>query len=116
MKYTTNRKINVRTIRKLTEEQGLTLKNGKIVEYKTGWQVATIGVECTTPEEVMRWIRHSTKTKKNVGVWLENGIYYVDFSQRITTKKEAVTLGMEKKQISIYSWYPRKEKLLYLGL
>ena len=37
MKYTTNRRINVRTIRKLTDNQGITLRNGKEVQYKTGW-------------------------------------------------------------------------------
>ena len=39
MTYTTNRRINVRTIRNIAENGGLTLRNGKIVEYKTGWQV-----------------------------------------------------------------------------
>lgn len=28
--------INIRTIRKLTENDGLTLKNGKPITYKTG--------------------------------------------------------------------------------
>ena len=51
MRYTTNRRINVRTIRNIQEDQGLTLRNGKIVEYKTGWQVGITGVTCKTPEE-----------------------------------------------------------------
>ena len=50
MKYITNRRINVRTIRKIENEGGLTLRNGKIVEYKTGWQVGIKGIECRTPE------------------------------------------------------------------
>lgn len=29
--------INIRTIRKLVNNDGLTLKNGKIIRYKTGW-------------------------------------------------------------------------------
>lgn len=65
MTYTTNRQINVRTIRKL--------KNG---------------------------------------IWLENGIYYVDCSERVSTKKEAMRLGTEKAQISIYGW--SKNTLVYL--
>ena len=39
--------INIRTLQKLQNNDGLTLKNGKIIEYKTGWQVATEGVEIT---------------------------------------------------------------------
>ena len=36
MKYATNRRINVRTIRNIKNNEGLTLRHGKIVEYKTG--------------------------------------------------------------------------------
>jgi hypothetical protein len=39
--------INIRTIRKLTNNDGLTLKKGKIITYKSGWQVATEGIETT---------------------------------------------------------------------
>ena len=46
--------INVRTIRKLTNNDGLTLRAGRVIRYKTGWQVATEGVECSTPEEARR--------------------------------------------------------------
>lgn len=55
MKYTTNRRINVRTIRNIAEDQGLTLRNGKIVEYKTGWQVGITGIECKTPRRSQRY-------------------------------------------------------------
>ena len=40
--------INIRSIRKLAENDGLTLKNGKAITYKSGWQVATEGVETST--------------------------------------------------------------------
>ena len=36
MKYITNRKANTRTIAKLANNEGLTFRNGKVVEYKTG--------------------------------------------------------------------------------
>ena len=39
--------INIRTLKKLKNEDGLTLKKGKIISYKTGWQVATEGIETT---------------------------------------------------------------------
>ena len=42
--------INIRTIKKLTDGDGLTLKNGKIKRYKSGYQVATNGVEVISPE------------------------------------------------------------------
>ena len=108
MKYTTNRRINVRTIRNIQEDQGLTLRNGKIVEYKTGWQVGVTGVTCKTPEEVSALLHSGLGKKGNVGIWLHDGIYYIDVSKRITTKKDALSVGRVMNQQSIYGWRPRK--------
>ena len=108
MTYTTNRRINVRTIRNIVEDGGLTLRNGKIVEYKTGWQVGITGVTCNTPEEVSALLHSGLGRKGNVGIWLHDGIYYIDVSKRITTKKDALTIGKLMNQQSIYGWAPRK--------
>ena len=109
MKYITNRRINVRTIRNLADNEGLTLRNGKIVEYKTGWQVGIQGVECKTPEAVSELLHKGIGRKGNIGIWFSNGIYYVDISKRITTKHNALTIGKLMNQQSIYGWAPRKK-------
>lgn len=109
MKYITNHRINVRTIRNLQDNEGLTLRNGKIVEYKTGWQVGIQGVECHTPEEVSILLHKGLGRKGNIGIWLSNGIYYVDISKRITTKQNALKVGKLMNQQSIYGWAPRKK-------
>ena len=93
MKYTTNRRINVRTIRKLADNQGITLRNGKEVQYKTGWQVGIKGIEVKTAEEVSRILHSDLGRKGNIGIWYSGGIYYIDVSKRITTKKDALTIG-----------------------
>lgn len=93
--------INVRTIRKLKEDEGLTLKDGKIITYKTGWQVATESVEFTTPEEAIKAVK---AYNGNCGIWYSSGIYYIDKSKRISTKAEALKIGKEHNQISIYGW------------
>ena len=108
MKYTTNRRINVRTIRNIENEGGLTLRNGKIVEYKTGWQVGITGVTCKTPEEVTELLHKGVGRKGNIGIWYSNGIYYIDISKRITTKQDALKVGKIMNQQSIYGWRPRK--------
>lgn len=116
MKYTTNRRINVRTIRNIAEGQGITLRNGKEVQYKTGWQVGITGIECKTPEDVSRILHSDMGRKGNVGIWLSNGIYYVDISKRITTKKDALAVGRVMNQQSIYGWRPRKKgQLVWCG-
>ena len=93
--------INIRTIRKLTDNDGLTLKNGKAITYKSGWQVATEGVECTTPEDAIKAVR---AYNGNCGVWLSNGIYYIDRSHRVSTKREAMKVGRDCNQISVLKW------------
>ena len=108
MKYTTNRRINVRTIRKLTDNQGITLRNGKEVQYKTGWQGGIKGIEVKTAEEVSRILHSDLGRKGNIGIWYSGGIYYIDVSKRITTKKDALTIGKVMNQQSIYGWAPRK--------
>ena len=101
--------INIRTIRKLGENDGLTLKAGKIITYKTGYQVADYGYELKTAEEAIACVR---KLKGNCGIWYSNNTYYIDHSFRINTKKEAMKIGMEYNQISIWGW--ASSKLFYL--
>lgn len=108
MKYTTNRRINVRTIRNIENEGGLTLRNGKIVEYKTGWQVGITGITCKTPEEVSALLHKGVGRKGNIGIWYSGGIYYIDISKRINTKQDALKVGKIMNQQSIYGWRPRK--------
>lgn len=93
--------INIRTIRKITECEGLTLKNGKIITYKSGYQVATEGVVVTTAEEAIKAVR---AYGGNCGLWLENGVYFVDKSHRVSTKRDALVLGRQCQQISILKW------------
>ena len=45
MKYITGHRVNVRTIRTLSDNDGMTLRNGKIIQYKTGWQAGIHRVE-----------------------------------------------------------------------
>ena len=45
--------INFRTLKKLNNNDGLTLKNGKLIMYKSGWQVATEGYETTDIKEAV---------------------------------------------------------------
>jgi len=100
--------INIRTLNKIEENGGLTLKNGKAIVYKTGWQVATEGKTATTTHEAMAIVK---EYNGNCGLWLEKGIYYIDKSFRVNTKKEALEIGREHQQISVFGW--RKMSLAY---
>ena len=100
--------INIRSINKLANNDGLTLKNGKVISYKSGWQVATEGVECSTAREAINAIK---AFGGNCGVWFADGIYYIDKSRRVNTKREALEIGRACNQISILGW--RKMTLAY---
>lgn len=93
--------INIRTLKRLEENDGLTLKNGKVIIYKSGWQVATEGKETTDINEAIKMVR---EYKGNCGVWFSEGIYYIDKSHRVNTKREALQIGKEHNQISVLCW------------
>ena len=93
--------INIRSIVKLQENDGLTLKAGKSITYKSGWQVATEGIETSNPREAINAVK---AYNGNCGIWFSNGIYYIDKSKRVDTKKEALEIGRACNQISILGW------------
>ena len=93
--------INIRSIRKLANNDGLTLKKGVKITYKSGYQVATEGVEVYTAEEAIKAVR---AYNGNCGVWFSNGVYYIDKSHRVSTKREALEVGRACNQISVLKW------------
>ena len=63
--------INIRSIIKLAEGDGFTLKAGKKIQYKTGYQVAFEGIETTSAREAINAVK---AYDGNCGVWFEKGI------------------------------------------
>ena len=100
--------INIRSILKLKENDGLTLKAGKAIVYKSGWQVATEGIETTSAREAINAVK---AYNGNCGIWYAGGVYYVDKSHRVNTKREALEVGKAHNQISVLGW--RKMVLAY---
>lgn len=84
----------------LKENDGATFKDGDIVEYKTGYQVATLGYIFKTAEARAKAI----EKMKTCGVWFSGGVYYVDESYWVKTKKVALAIGDEYAQQSILKW------------
>ncbi len=93
--------INIRSIKKLTENDGLTLKKGQKIQYKSGYQVATEGIEAHTAREAIEAIK---SYGGDCGIWFSEGIYYIDKSHRVSTKREALEIGRAHNQISILKW------------
>lgn len=93
--------INIRSIKKLQNDDGLTLKNGKPITYKTGYQVATEGIETQDPREAINAVK---AYNGNCGIWYSEGVYYIDKSHREATKRNALEIGRQNNQISILNW------------
>lgn len=93
--------INIRSILKLRDNEGLTLKYGKPTAYKTGWQVATDGIATTSAREAINAVK---AYGGNCGVWFSDSVYYIDHSKRVNTKHEALEIGRANNQISILRW------------
>lgn len=90
--------------------------------YATGWQVSkqdlfTIPME-TLPRDkqgriatarVKNMIADIAKThikskQEFLGLWVDNGKLYIDKSVRTKTKKEAMQIARENKQLAIFKW------------
>ena len=85
----------------LKDNDGLTFRNFVSVHYKTGWQVATEGITTTNP--ILAGMA-AYDMGGNCGIWLSEGVYYVDKSKRVKTKREAMEIGRAHNQISILNW------------
>ena len=93
--------INIRSILKLTNNDGMTLKGGKRITYKSGYQVATEGIETASAREAINAVK---AYGGNCGIWFSEGIYYIDLSHRVATKREALEVGRACNQISVLRW------------
>ena len=93
--------LNIRSILGLKDNDGLTLKGGKRITYKSGYQVATEGIETTSARGAINAVK---AYNGDCGVWYSGGIYYVDKSHRVNTKREALEVGRAHNQISVLNW------------
>ena len=85
----------------LANNDGATLRNGYSINYKSGYQVATDGVAY---DNALTAFGAICRYGGNCGIWLENGIYYIDNSHRVSTKRQAITEGTRYNQISVLKW------------
>lgn len=99
----------IRKVQNLKNGDGFTMKNRELINYKTGYQLADYGHEYDNVFDVIQCI---IAMNYNVGVWYENGIYYVDHSFRVNTKKQAISDGKKYNQISVYDW--KHAKVVYI--
>ena len=92
-----------RSIATWRREGGVTLKSGKPVSYKTGYQVATDGVVVDARNEA-RIYNEILRMGGDCGLWFSEGKCYIDRSHRVNTKREAIEEGRAHNQLSVLKW------------
>lgn len=93
----------------LYNNDGLTLKHGEPIVYKSGYQVARDNGAITA--DAREAVQAVMAANGNAGIWFSNGKYYIDNSFRVSTKRDAMRIAKEEKQISILQW--KGMKLIY---
>lgn len=93
----------------LADNDGLTLKKFKSVNYKSGYQVATEGIATAFLSVAARAV---VDMGGNAGIWKSNGVYYIDKSHRESTLHKALEIGKECNQQSILRW--KDKSLIWL--
>lgn len=88
-------------LRALKENDGFTLKRGKPIHYKSGWQVATNGIVTRSIKQAQKVIHDYNG---DCGVWYHANRYYVDRSIRVDTKRKAMEIGKRCNQLTILRW------------
>lgn len=98
---TATTKFTFKDLLALGNNDGATLRHGKAISYKSGYQVATDGVAY---DNALAAFGAICRFEGNCGIWLENGLYYIDNSHRVSTKREALEVGRACNQISVLKW------------
>lgn len=89
---------------------GYTLVDGYAIDYPDGYQVSYkdvySGANLQKAAEVIYTLGGTC------GVWVEEGIYYIDKSKNIKSLKKAINYALRNKQLSIYDW--KNKKCIYM--
>ena len=96
------------------ENGGVTFDNElNILSYNHGFVVSIKSViETTNKNKVACELLNLDNNHKIYGLWIDNGVYYLDMNIHELSKSKAIAIGKECKQISIYDI--ENENCIYL--
>lgn len=103
--------MNIAKIKKIISDGGATLRrDGCAVTYADGYQVSKQDcyiIDITETEELanaVNTVLAMLNRGEFCGIWANEGKAYIDISVRLADKAEALKIGRELNQISIYDW------------
>ena len=106
--------MTIKELQAIINNGGATLNSdGASVNFDRGYQVSkkdcynlTVGNVRAVLRAVNSLLR-SIAPGEFVGVWIDSGLAYIDISERIPRLADALRLGIERKQKSIFDWCTR---------
>ena len=96
-------------LKEIKLNNGATLnKAGESLSYARGYQVSEkdlliIPAYKLTKKQLIAML-NELADGKCLGVWIDGGKAYIDCSEYVSTKKQALRLGKQRKQISVWNW------------
>lgn len=112
--------MKIQTLKNIIKNNGATLnKDGEAVNFANGYQVSiqdgyTLNINNTN--EILNAVNEILNTIKEhefCGLWIENGLAYIDISVRIENRSKALKLGQKLIQKSIFDW--KTKSCIYLN-
>ena len=98
-------------ILKILKDGGATLDaSGAAVSFRRGYQVSRkdcFVLNVRNVNKILRAVRSvlaSLTAGEYCGIWVDGGRVYVDISERISRKRDALKIGRERAQISVFDW------------
>lgn len=98
-------------IQNIIKNGGATLnKSGACVDFSRGYQVSKRDCYTLSAENVndiltaVNELLEAITAGEFVGPWLNNGLIYIDISERVERLSAAISMGIEHKQKSIFDW------------
>jgi hypothetical protein len=98
------------TLKSIKENNGGTISKatGEAVSYARGYQVSKRDLAIVKVRELRKRdlvaTLNSLAEDECLGVWIDKGLAYIDCSEMINTKRQAMRVGKQRKQISVWNW------------
>lgn len=102
------------TLLKILKNGGATLNaRGKAVEYEGGYQVSFKDLYIIDLKNIDSILDAVNKALAEVGdscvgIWVDAGLVYVDYSKKIDDLQEALQFGKSNNQLSVFNWNTKK--------
>ena len=121
----------LKNIQKWLKTTGATLscETGAAITYDDGYQLAFDGTDDKLYDINLDnlWDIKLVKDKIDkrlkdatfpyVGLWYDNGIVYIEYSEHILERNVAFSLGIQSKQLSLFNWgYPNNGDPQFIDL